>query len=227
MVDVLVFGSHPDDIEFGCGGILAKLAAEGKEILIADLTLGEKGTHGVPEIRRLEGDAAAGMIGAKRLCLNFPDCGVIDSYEGRLELVKVIRTYRPKLILAPFWKGEQNHPDHLATGSMARYACRYARFEKILPELPIHWVEGILHYPPFSWNDPDFLIDVSPYVDTWRRMMECHASQMKTFNYADWNLRQASKLGMMIGKEYAQGLVKGNPVVIDDLFSISKGTREI
>lgn len=227
MADILVFGSHPDDVELNCGGILAKLHSEGKQIVIADLTLGEKGTHGTPETRKLEGKAAAALIGAERIFLNFPDCQIMDTDEGRLELVKVIRQYKPKLVLAPMWKGEQNHPDHFATGLLARYACRYARFEKILPKIPIHWVDGILHYPHFSWNDPDFLIDVSPYADTWIRMMQCHESQMKTFDYADWNLRQASKLGMLIGKPYAQALVKGNPIQVDDIMSISQSTREI
>lgn len=227
MTDVLVFGAHPDDVEFGCGGILVKLHAEGKRIVIVDLTLGEKATHGTPEVREIEGLASASLIGAERICLHFPDCQVMDTYEGRLELVKVIRAYRPKLVLAPIWKGEQNHPDHFATGLMARYACRYARIKNILPEMPIHWVEGILHYPPFNWNDPDFLVDVTPYVETWKQMMHCHESQMKTFDYADWNLKQASKLGMLIARPYAQALVKGNPIVIEDVMDISRSTREI
>ncbi len=227
MIDLLVFGSHPDDVEFGCGGILAKLAVEGKKIVIVDMTLGEKGSYGTPEIRRSEGEASAALIGAVRVFLDFSDCQIFDTNEGRLKLVQLIRQYKPKLVLAPLWKGEQSHPDHIATGLMVRYACRYARFQKVLPEYPIHWIEGILHYAPFSWNDPDFLIDVSPYVETWRRMMQCHESQMKTFDYVDWNLRQASKLGMLIGKPYAQALIKGNPIEIDDLMTISKSTREI
>src|SRR5690606_22934436 len=97
---------------------------------------------------------------------------------------------------------------------MARSACRYARFSRILPDLPIHWVEGILHYPPPTFEAVDFIIDVSDYVETWKEMMRSHASQMATFAYDDWNLRLASKLGMLIGVPYAQGLVKGNPIVI-------------
>lgn len=226
-IDLLAFGPHPDDVEFGCGGILAKLADQGKDIVIVDLTLGEKGKNGSAEIRYKEGQSSAALIGAERIALDFKDCEVMDTYEGRLKLVKVIRQYKPKLILAPLWKGEENHPDHIATGLLARHACRYARFEKILPEFPVHWVEGILHYVPISYNDPDFLIDISDHVDTWRDMMKCHASQMQTNDYADWNLRQASKLGIQIGAAYAQALVKGNPVVVDDLMTIAKTTREI
>ncbi len=226
MVDVLAFGAHPDDIEFGCGGILAKLAKQNKSIVMVDLTLGDKGTNGTPEIRRLEGEKAAQLIGAKRIYLDFKDCEVFDTYPARLELVKVIREYRPKLVLAPMWKGEQNHPDHLACGVMARYACRYARFSKILPEIPVHTPEGILHY--FSRQlSYDFLVDISDHYEVWKQMMLCHASQMKTFEYSEWSMRVSSQLGVLIGKKYAQGLIKGNPVEVDDVMAIAKGTRDL
>lgn len=227
MIDILVFGAHPDDIEFACGGILAKMAAQKKSLVLVDLTLGDKGTNGTPELRRKESEAAANMLGAKRLFLDFKDCEVFDSYAGRLQLVRVIREYKPKLVLAPLWKGEQNHPDHIACGRMARFACRYARFANILPELPIHWVEGILHYPGPNLEPYDFIVDVSDHVETWKRLMGCHTSQMKTFDYVSWNLRLASKHGVFIGADYAQTLVKGTPVVVDDILTVAKGIREI
>jgi bacillithiol biosynthesis deacetylase BshB1 len=226
MIDILAIGAHPDDIEFACGGILAKMAHQGKKIVMADMTLGEKGTNGTPEIRKQESISASDMIGAKRVFLDFVDCEIIDTYEGRLRLVKLIREQKPKLVIAPLWKGEQNHPDHLATGKMARYACRYARFGKILPEYPVHRVEGILHYPAPTFEGIDFIVDITEHAETWKKMMRCHASQMATFDYEDWNLRLASKLGMLIGKPYAQGLVKGNPIVLEDIMVVSKGSRE-
>lgn len=228
MVDILAFGAHPDDIEFGCGAILARMAAQNKTIVMADLTNGEKGTHGSCEIRRAEGEASARIIGAQRICLDFTDGEIVDTYEGRLKMVRAIRHYRPRLVLASMWKGEQTHPDHLACGLMARYACRYARFAKILPDLAPHRPQGILHYlSPTQEQYLDFLVDVSEYVDVWKQMMLCHQSQMKTFNYVDWNFREASKLGVLIDKPYAQGLAKGNPIEIDDLMFISKGTQEL
>lgn len=225
--DILIFGTHPDDIEFGCGGILAKMADQGKKIAFVDLTLGEKGSNGTPEIRQKESLNAAKVIGASRTFLSFPDCGVIDSYEGRLELMKVIRHYRPTLVIGPYWKGEQTHPDHLACGQMVRFACRYARFSSILPEIPVHWVDGVLHYPPPTFDQVDFLIDISPYIAPWKEMMSAHVSQHQTFNYLDWNMRVASKMGVLIGVDYAQGLIKGNPIVVDDVLTIAKGAREI
>lgn len=227
MVDILAIGAHPDDVEFGCGGVLVKMAAQGKKIVICDLTMGDKGTNGTPELRMEEGRRSAGLIGAERIYLDFKDCEIFDSYESRLKVVTLIRRYRPRLVLAPYWKEEQNHPDHLACGIIARHACRLARFTKILPELPTVAVEGILHYLPPSYDTADILIDVSDSVELWRKMMESHASQMKTFDYAGWTLRQASKLGMLMGVSYAQGFIKGNPIVVEDLMVVAKGTREI
>lgn len=227
MVDILAFGAHPDDVEFGCGGILAKAADQGYSIVIADLTSGEKGTNGTPEGRRKEGLHSASLIGAKRVYLDFIDCEVYDSYEGRLKLVKVIRENKPKLVLAPQWSGNQTHPDHVACGIMARHACRYARFAKILPELPIHRVQGILHYLSQISGVAEFIIDISDQVKVWKKMMESHASQLQTLQYADLVERNAAQLGGVIGKAYAQGLVSGNPVVVEDIMTISHGVREI
>lgn len=227
MADILVFGSHPDDVEFGCGGILAKASSQGYSIVIADLTIGEKSTNGDPATRRKEGREGARIIGAERVVLDFPDCEIADSYEGRLKLVKVLREHRPKLVLAPLWHGVETHPDHTACGLLARHACRYARFSKILPDLPTHDVQGILHYLPNSGGKPDFIIDVSAQMDEWKKMMSCHQSQMRTYPYDAWALKEAAVLGAAIGVEYAQGLVKGNPVVVNDLMSVAKGTREV
>lgn len=227
MVDILAFGAHPDDIEFGCGGVLAKMAVMGHSIAMVDLTTGQHGSHGSPEIRKKEGLAAAKVIGAERIFLDFVDCELVDSYEGRLKLVEVIRNYRPKLVLAPQCDDKPNHPDHIACGKMVRYACRYARFQKILPELPIHCPEGILYYLHPIYEHADFIVDVSDHVDTWVQMMQCYVSQHKTKNYTDINLQLASKFGVMIDKNYAQGFSKNNPVVVDSLMTITKGTIEL
>ena len=227
MVDIVAFGAHPDDIEFGCGGILAKAAAQGHSIVMVDLTGGEKSTSGTPEVRRQEALTAAKLIGAERLFLDFIDCEIYDTYEGRLKLMQVIRRYQPRLVLASMWEGGQTHPDHMACGTMARHACRYARFANIMPELPLHRVEGILHYLPKTGVQPDFLVDVSAQVDVWKQMMEAHKSQMQTFPYSEWMLKLAASNGVLIGKPYALGLVAGNPVVVDDIMTVSRGSREV
>ncbi len=227
MVDILAIGAHPDDIEFTCGGILAKMASQGKSIVMVHLTSGERGTNGTPEIRRKEAKNAADVIGAEVVILDFPDCGVFDNYEGRLKLVEVYRKFKPRLVLGPYWKGEQNHPDHIAAGLLSRNACRYSRFAKILPDLPIHRPDGILHCMTPMISVPDFLIDISDHMEAWRKMIQCHESQMKTMDFMEITHTVAGRLGMMMGVPYAQGLMKGNPLFIDDIMTISKGTREV
>lgn len=227
MIDILAFGAHPDDIEFGCGGILASMALQGKSVVMVDLTLGEKSSFGDVITRRREAELSAQLIGAKRVFLDFLDCEILDTYEGRLKMVRIIREYKPKLVLSSLWKGENNHPDHIACGLMARYACRYARFDNVLPELPPHKVEGILHYlTPNHDHLIDFLFDITDYVETWKAMMSCYQSQMQRYDYVDWNMRQAAKLGTLLNKPFAQGLAKGNPIEISDLMTISKGIRD-
>jgi N-acetylglucosamine malate deacetylase 1 len=227
MTDILAFGTHPDDIEFGCGGILAKASSQGHSILLVDLTSGEKSSSGNSEIRQQEGRHAAQLIGANRLYLDFVDSEIFDSYEGRLKLVKILREYKPRLVLAPVWQEMQNHPDHVATALMVRYACRYARFSKILPELAPHRVDGVLHYLPQVGGNADFIIDISDHFDTWKQMMESHQSQMKTYPYAEWMIKNAAQLGGLIGKNYAQGLLAANPIEIEDVMTLRYGIREI
>lgn len=226
MVDILAFGAHPDDIELGCGGLLCKAVAEGKQVALCDLTVGEKGTTGDPNLRRQEALHAAKLLGAERTILEFPDCEVIDSYQGRLELVKVIRHYRPKLILAPRPTGHMTHPDHLGCGQMVRFACRYSRLIKILPQIPIHHSEGVLHIPT-SHELPDFLVDISSYMDQWQALINCHFSQVSARPYLQRAVENARNLGRIIGVEYAQGLIKYNPVVIRDLEAVYRGTLEL
>lgn len=226
MVDILAIGAHPDDIEFGAGGILAKAVAAGQTVAMCDLTLGQRGTNGTPAIRKQEAIAAAKLLGAEREFLDFEDCEVSDCCEGRTELARVIRHYKPRLVLAPMFDGVRNHPDHVATGLLARNACRYARFRNILPKTPIHTVDGILHYPQ-GGCPPDFLVDVTPHLEMWKALINCHTSQLQSRPYLDWVLAGARTNGISIGCEYAQGLVKGNPIVIDNILQVSRGTREL
>ena len=226
MVDILAIGAHPDDIEFGAGGILAKAVAEGQTVALCDLTLGQKGSNGTPKVRKQEALAAAELLGAEREFLDFEDCEVTDCCEGRTELARVIRHYKPRLVLAPMFDGVRNHPDHLAAGMLARHACRYARFGNILPKIPTHTVDGILHYPRWAC-DADFLVDVTAHVDQWKALIHCHRSQLQSRPYLDWVLTGAEAAGITIGCQYAQGLIKANPIAIDDILQVSRGTREL
>jgi bacillithiol biosynthesis deacetylase BshB1 len=120
-LDVLAFGAHPDDIEMTAGGLLCKLVDTGLGVGIVDLTRGELGTRGTAEIRTDEARAAARIIGATmRECLDLPDGGVRNTEEARLKVIRVLREYRPSLIIIPYWECE--HPDHANAGQLVKEA---------------------------------------------------------------------------------------------------------
>jgi len=227
MVDIMAFGAHPDDIEFGCGGLLCRQFALGHSIVMVDLTAGQKGTHGTPEQRRKEGQAAAQIIGAKRIVLDLQDCEVQDTPEARLAVVQAIRTHKPKLLLAQNWKSTIQHPDHVAAGRIVQAAARLARFKNILPEIPIHRVDGILYYPGPMCEHTDYLVDISDYVEQWKQLILAHESQHQTFDYLNRCLASAARWGAMMGTKYAQNLVAHNPIVVNNVMQVSKGTIEL
>src|SRR6202163_1268604 len=112
-VDVLLFGAHPDDVEWGAGGIALLLRDKGISFAIVDLTNGEMGSRGTLEHRQAEAAAAAELLRARtRETLNLPDCGLVDSPNNRRIVAGAIRRHRPKLVIAPYW--EDRHPDHAA-----------------------------------------------------------------------------------------------------------------
>ena len=109
--DILAFGAHPDDVEMGCGGTIAKSTASGKTVGIIDLTRGELGTNGTPELRDKEANSAFKIIGAKfRINLGFQDGFIFNNKENQIEIIKLIRQFRPDIILSP--TQIDRHSDH-------------------------------------------------------------------------------------------------------------------
>ena len=116
MVDVLLFGAHPDDVEWGAGGIALLLQQRGVSFGIVDLTEGELGSRGTPAERAIEAQRAADFVGAVfRENLSMPDTALVDSPESRRQIATAIRKHRPRLVLAPYW--EDRHPDHAAAAN--------------------------------------------------------------------------------------------------------------
>jgi len=121
-VDFLAFGAHPDDVELGCGGTVAKLVSEGKTVAIVDLTQGELGTRGTIETRKNEADAAAKILGVSaRENLKLRDGFLENSESNQLEIVKAIRKYKPDIVLANAI--DDRHPDHAKAAKIVSDAC--------------------------------------------------------------------------------------------------------
>lgn len=185
MVDILVFGAHPDDAEFGMGASILKFREQGKSVLICVLTRGECGTHGTPDERVTEMHRAAEKAGAQLKILDFKDNQVIDTYENRLKIARVIREHKPRILFAPYHtiqgyhRNGRAHPDHSATGELVRAAARYAKFKNQPDLLGALWdADHILYYMVPDTLCPTFVHDVTNQMARWEEVAKCHTTQM-------------------------------------------------
>jgi bacillithiol biosynthesis deacetylase BshB1 len=175
-VDVLLFGAHPDDVEWGAGGIALKLKASGTSFGVVDLTRGEMGSRGTHEERDKEAREAASWMGAQfRENLGVPDCGVTDSVENRKQIASVIRRWRPKLVLAPYWK--DRHPDHAATGHLIRNAAIHCILKKSNDPNPPHKPSAYLYYLLHHFTHPSMVVDISDVYNRKLELLRMHGSQ--------------------------------------------------
>ena len=175
-IDVLLFGAHPDDVEWGAGGTVCKLEASGASFGIVDLTRGEMGSRGTAEERDQQANDAASWVGARfRLNLGLPDCGAVDSVENRKLIASVIRRWRPKLVLAPYW--EDRHPDHVATGQLIRNAAVYCALKKSTDPNPPHKPSAYLYYLLHHFTPPALVVDISGVYQRKLELLRMHVSQ--------------------------------------------------
>jgi bacillithiol biosynthesis deacetylase BshB1 len=179
-LDVLAIGPHPDDVELGCGGTLAKLAAAGRRVGILHLTSGEAGTRGTAELRQQEAKAAATALGASEL--GFLDCSDGGLRTGAAEedcLIERLRAWRPKLVLAP--PPVDRHPDHGRGHDLVMAACFYAGLARRSPELGApHRPDRVFSYMLHDDFMPSFIVDVSSAWEQKMAALDAYASQLFT-----------------------------------------------
>ena len=222
-VDILAIGAHPDDVELGCSGTIAKEIALGKKVGIIDLTRGELGTRGSAEIRDSEAKKAAGILGVSfRENLNFKDGFFTNDEVHQLELIKVIRKYKPKIILCNAI--DDRHIDHPKGAKLVVDSCFLSGLKKIktnnegVDQNP--WrPENIYHYIQWKNLNPDFVVDISEYFDTKIKSVKAFKSQfyngnesvhdtpISTKNFLDSIEYRAKDLGRLTGVEYAEGFI--------------------
>ena len=229
--DCIAIGAHPDDVEVGAGGVLIKLHELGYRTGIIILTRGEMGTGGTPEGRELEIKAGADIMGASVLAtLDLGDTRLVDTPEHRTQLAQLYRTYRPRMVLAPYWTGghgqRTSHPDHLAAGALAMNAVGYAALKKLTSETELFRVQALHHYFLPVEVPPTYVVDITPQYDRWMDALKAHASQFqnpdKPGDYL-WALEtRARHFGSLIGVKYGQAFVTGEPMSIDDPIKLLK-----
>lgn len=230
-LDVLAFAPHPDDAEIFCGGFLAKMVKQGHAVGIVDLTRGELGSRGTPEIRAKEVAAATKVLGlAYRDNLGLPDGG-IDPYsnnsEQLLKVVAAIRQLRPELLLLPYPSGR--HPDHSAASTLTSRAVFFARnntFKCGTTDAPFG-PKQVLYYQERFQFTPSFVVDITSVSDLKFEAIRCYSSQVgptvqgpKTLVGSPLSLEAMAArdkyYGAMIGTKQAEPFLMRNVVRIDD-----------
>lgn len=177
-LDVLAVFSHPDDAELTMAGTLMKLKSLGYRIGVLDMTRGEMGTRGTPEIRAKESLDAAALMGLDvRLNLEQPDGHITVSEESRQAIVRVLRRQAPKVLFTSHW--DDPHPDHAATCRIAREAARLATMRRYDEEsgLPAIRMPAIAHAVYSRLVIPSFIVDVSEFAESKMKAIRTHSSQ--------------------------------------------------
>ncbi len=211
--DVVAFGAHPDDLEHGMGGTLIKMRRDGMRVLMVHATQGEGGTHGSPDLRRQEAECAAAMIGADVKFLSFEDMNVRDTTEARKVVAEVIRRAKPHIVFAPYYNYPHMHPDHEELGRIVRAVARLVRIRNYIPDVAPHYVKHFFYYILPADVKPVMIIDITDWMDDWRKLAGCYSSQLNGlggYNELLHAVRQS--YGILIGRPYAEAFYSDRPI---------------
>jgi len=230
---ILAFGAHPDDVEFGCGGIVARETSGGRPAHLVVCSRGESGSNGTPAVRTAEARRAASILGATIEFVRLDGDAKLEVKAGHaLKLAAIIRRVRPGIVLAPTLE-EGQHPDHWRLGRLVRDAVRLARYGGVaeLRRLRPHAAGALLLYSVGPGAEPagipPLLVDISAQgvFGAWKASMEAHASQLRTRNYVDLQVARARVLGLSAGADYAQALYLCDAVVLGSLEALARPAR--
>ena len=232
-LDILAFGAHPDDIELGCGATIAKEVSLGKKVGIVDLTQGELGTRGSAELRIIEANNAAKILGVSvRENIGFADGFFTNDKKHQLEIIKMIRKYQPDIVLCNAI--DDRHIDHGKGSKLVSDACFLSGLVKIETELEGKQQEKwrpkhVYHYIQWKNIAPDFVIDVTGFIHKKQAAVLAYSSQFYDANSKEPESPITSKtfiesinyrsrdLGRLIGVEYAEGFTSERYVAAENL----------
>ena len=232
-IDILAIGAHPDDVELGCSGTIAKEIANNKKVGILDLTKGELGTRGSAEIREKEANDAAKILNvAFRENLNFKDGFFKNDEEHQLKLIQVIRKYKPDIILCN--SIDDRHIDHPRGAKLVIDSCFLSGLKKIVTEYNNKEQEpwrplNIYHYIQWKNLKPDFVVDISNFFEIKIKAVKSFKSQfynekepvhntpISTKNFLDSIEYRARDLGRLTNVDYAEGFISARLPLIDSI----------
>ncbi len=228
-LDVIAVGAHPDDVEIGCGGTLAKLAKQGYSVGIVDLTDGEP-TPGSPspDVRLAEAAQAAQILGAYRCTLEFPNRRLFDGFEVRVELAKIFRRFRPRIVIGLEAATPMASPDHAEAAKIIDAAVFYSRLTKwdeTFDGLQVHTIEQQAWYSlAFASLEPPrgharFVVDISDTLETKLEAIRAYQTQFPPGKDRVFRLveGQAALNGAVAGFQAGELLSAARPIGIQDL----------
>jgi bacillithiol biosynthesis deacetylase BshB1 len=228
-VDLLVCGPHPDDLEIGAGGTIARHTAMGSSVGLCDLTAGEMGSNGTVEQRLAEAEAARVVLGAAwRENLRLPDRGIANSPDHQLVIANFIRRHQPRVVAAPYWS--DRHPDHVAASALVTEGVFNAGLRKYNAEGEAWKVEWICYYFINDSETPSFVVDVSDSYEKKRKALDCHVTQfqppgrgaaatrLNTPLFRQLIESRDAQFGALAGVRWAEGFVVRHPVARPNLF---------
>jgi N-acetylglucosamine malate deacetylase 1 len=227
-VDVLTIAAHPDDVELTCAGTLLRMIHRGYSAGILDLTQGEMGTRGSPQIRAKEAEAAAAIIGARwRERMNLGDARLTSSIENRMAVAERIRAAKPRTVILPHWEGR--HPDHYTAAILGYEACYAAGLKQLPIKGEPHRPKKILYSAMYADVRPSFIVDITDFYPKKLEAMQAFASQFAgdmrevTELYPAWGrlldriTTQSKYFGHLIGVEYAEPFVVKEAIAVEDV----------
>lgn len=230
---ILAFGAHPDDIEFGCGGVIAKETRAGRAAHFVICSRGEAGSHGTPAQRVREAKKSAAILGATIEFIELDGDAHLEVRAAHtIKLAGIIRRLRPAIVLAPSLV-ENQHPDHAKLGQLVRDACRLARYGGVreLRRVSLHTVKQLFYYAVTPEAEPanitPVLIDISALdvLKTWTAAMEAHISQVSQRSYVELQITRARLRGLRAGIGHVIALFPNDPLVFDSLASVGRSAR--
>jgi N-acetylglucosamine malate deacetylase 1 len=230
---LLAFGAHPDDIEFGCGGVIARETRAGRAVHFVVCSRGDAASHGTPGQRTAEAKKSAAILGATVEFIRLDGDAHLEVRAAHaIKLAGVIRRRRPGIVLAPSLV-ENQHPDHSRLGRLVRDACRLARYGGLreLRRAPPHVIGQLFYYAVTAEAEPPditpVLVDVSApeILQVWTSAMEAHATQASARNYVELQFARARLRGLRAGISHVIGLFPNDPLVLDSLAQAGRGAR--
>jgi len=227
IADVLAVAAHRDDVEQTCGGTMLRMAARGLRTAILDLTQGEAGTRGTAEDRAIEAAEAAKILGVSwRQALNFPDGAVENTVANRIEIARVLRIVRPRVVILPYWQGR--HPDHAITGTLGFDACFVSGLAKVDTGAPPHRPFKIVYASLYADVRPSFIVDITPFIQQRHAALMAYKSQyanqatgsglfVPEEEIRERTFSEARHYGLLAGVRYGEPFVQKEVGLVDDL----------